>query len=253
MSAWAVEAGLVLGQEACEEKSNEITATPKLLSVLDLKKKIVTADALGTQKAIAKQVREAGADYVFALKDNHKNLYRHAQWMFEDAKAKRWEGVTHSTHRTEDVGHGRREVRKYWMIHEEPSSEWLAWRIFKIEPWKDLKGVGVVESRRTIGGVTTKEIRYYLTSLENDAELLARAVRGHWGVENNLHWMLDVVFREDDDRNRTGHAQQNLSLCRKAALNLLNLEKTHRGSIKGKRKQAGWDDNYLLKVLGVAA
>ena len=188
---------------------------------------------------------------MFALKKNHQNLYDEAKRMFSQAKKKRWRGVDYDWYQTEETGHGRKEIRKYWTIHETPISEGWGWHVFRIEPWKDLRTIGVVESTRTINGKSTKEIRYYLSSIENNAELLARAVRGHWGIENNLHWMLDVVFREDDDRNRTGHAQHNLAVCRKVALNLLKTEKTARGSIKGRRKKAAWDDRYMLKVLGI--
>ena len=250
VSAFACEAGIVLGQEACDEKSNEITAIPKLLDTLDLKGKIVTTDALGSQKTIAKQILDAGADYCFALKGNHKVLHAEAKAMFERARKRRWRGVKYDWYQTEESGHGRKEVRKYWTIREEPITEWWRQRLFKIEPWRGLKCIGVVESTRTVNGVTSKETRYYLTSLGNDAEQLARAVRGHWSVENNLHWMLDVVFREDDDRNRTGHAQNNLSLVRKVCLNLCKLYQDGSETIKGRRKKAGWDVNYMLKVLG---
>jgi len=251
VSAWASHAGLVLGQEACDEKSNEITAIPKLLDVLDLKGNIVTVDALGTQKEIAKKVRKGGGDYVFALKGNHKNLHEAAQSLFKRAKQRRWRGMKYDWYEIVETGHGRKERRKYWTIQERPVSEDIAWYFFKTEPWVDLNVIGVVESERTLNGKTTKETRYYLSSIENNAEVLAKAVRGHWGVENNLHWMLDVVFREDDDRNRTGYAQNNLSLMRKIALNLVKHEKTQKGSIKGRRKLAGWSEDYMLKVLGV--
>jgi len=251
VSAWASEAGVVLGQEACDEKSNEITAIPKLLDVLELKGNIVTTDALGSQKAIAKQVRAGGGDYVFALKGNHKLLYEAAQSLFKKAKRQRWRGYEYDWYETTESGHGRKERRKYWTIQERPAIEDLGWFLFRKEPWPDLNVIGVVESERTINGQTSTETRYYVSSIENNAEVLAKAVRGHWGVENNLHWMLDVVFREDHDRNRSGHAQNNLSLVRKIALNLIKQEKTKKGSIKGRRKHAGWNDQYLLKILGV--
>lgn len=253
VSAWASEAGVVLGQEACDEKSNEITAIPKLLNVLDLKGNIVTADALGSQKTIAKQVRASGGDYVFALKGNHKCLYEAAQSLFKEAKRRRWRGYDYDWYETTESGHGRKERRKYWTIQERPAIEDLGWILFRKEPWPDLNVIGVVEAERTIDGETSTETRYYVSSIENDAKLLARAVRGHWSIENNLHWMLDVVFREDQDRNRSGHAQNNLSLVRKIALNLIKMEKTQKGSIKGRRKHAGWNDDYLLKILGVEA
>jgi len=251
VSAWASEAGVVLGQQACDAKSNEITAIPKLLDVLELKGNIVTTDALGSQKTIAKQVRAGGGDYVFALKGNHKLLYEAAQSLFKKAKRQRWRGYDYDWYETTESGHGRKERRKYWTIRERPVCEDLGWILFRKEPWPDLNVIGVVESHRTSNGQTSTETRYYVSSIENNAEVLAKAVRGHWGVENNLHWMLDVVFREDQDRNRSGYAQNNLSLIRKIALNLIKLEKTKKGSIKGRRKLAGWSDDYLLKILGV--
>jgi len=155
VSAWASHAGLVLGQEACDEKSNEITAIPKLLDVLDLKGNIVTVDALGTQKEIAKKVRKGGGDYVFALKGNHKNLHKAAQSLFERAKKRRWRGIKYDWYEIVETGHGRKERRKYWTIQERPVSEDIGWIFFNIEPWVDLNVIGVVESERTINGKTT--------------------------------------------------------------------------------------------------
>lgn len=251
VSAWASESGVVLGQEACDEKSNEITAIPKLLEILELKGNIVTTDAMGSQKKIAKQVRAGGGDYVFALKGNHKCLHDAAQSLFHKARRQRWRGYDYDWYETIERGHGRVERRKYWTIQERPAVEDLGWILFKKEPWPDLNVIGVVEAERTINGQTVTETRYYVSSIENDAEVFAKAVRGHWGIENSLHWMLDVVFREDHNRTRSGHAQINLSLVRKIALNLIKQEKTKKGSIKGRRKHAGWNDEYLLTVLGV--
>ena len=252
VSAWSCGTGLVIGQTQCDEKSNEITAVPELLEMLELKGKIVTTDALNTQKTIAAQVRKAGGDYVFALKSNAGNLHGECVRLFERCKAKRWRGVEYDWYKTEESGHGRREVRKYWTIPDEFSGEWFRGYVFKKDTWPDLRTLGVVESTRTVGGKTSKETRYYLSSLGNDAEQLGRAVRGHWGVENNLHWMLDVVYREDNDRNRTAHAQHNLSVCRKVALNLTKLAKDITGSIKRTRRAAGWDDSVLLQILGLS-
>lgn len=250
VSAWAHDAGLVLGQEACAEKSNEITAIPKLLDLLDLNGKIVTTDALGCQKAIARQVRTGGGDYVLALKSNHRNMHSDVRSIFAEAKRQRWRGYEYDWYETTETAHGRKERRKYWTIKRRPVYDDIC-SIWHKDPWPDLNVIGMVESQRTQRGRTCTEVRYYLSSLANDAEVFAGAVRGHWHIENKLHWVLDVVFREDDDRNRTGHAQHNLALIRRLALSLLKQETTHKGSLKGKRKRAGWNDDYLLKVLGV--
>ena len=250
VSAWATDAGLVLGQEACDEKSNEITAIPKLLDLLDLEGKIVTTDAIGCQKTIAQKVRAGGGDYVFGLKGNQQNMHDGAQAIFTEARRRRWRGYEYDRCETTEKGHGRKERRKYWTIRKRPVYDDICW-IWGKEPWPDLNIVGVVESERTERGRTSKEVRYYLSSMANDAKAFARAVRGHWSVENNLHWVLDVVFREDDDRNRSGFAQNNLAAIRRLALNLLKQETKHKGSLKGKRKRAGWNDDYLLTVLGI--
>jgi len=248
VSAWASECGLVLGQKACDEKSNEIKVIPELLDLLDLEGNIVTTDAMGCQKAIAKQVVENGGDYVFGLKGNQKNMHDGAKAIFDTAKQKGWRGYEYDWYETTETGHGRRERRRYWTVKERPLYDQICW-IWRQESWSGLNIVGIVESERTENGTTSNERRYYLSSMENNAKSFAKAVRGHWGVENGLHWVMDVVFKEDDDRNRTGFAQNNLALIRRIALNLIKQEKTQKGSIKARRKLAGWNDEYLLKVL----
>lgn len=248
VSAWASESGLVLGQRACDEKSNEITAIPELLKTLDLEGCIVTIDAMGCQKQIAEQIVSQKADYVFSLKGNQGATLDDVQRTFRLARQKRWKGVTYDWYETKEKGHGRVETRKYWTLESTPDKWGWIWRR---TPWQNAHTIGMVESERTVDGKKTQETRYYISSLPNNAESLARAVRGHWGVENNLHWVLDVVFKEDESRIRLGHAQENLAVVRRIALNLLKQEKTKKGSLKGRRKCAGWDNDYLLTVLGV--
>lgn len=248
VSAWASESGLVLGQRACDEKSNEITAIPELLKTLDLEGCIVTTDAMGCQKKIAEQIVSQQGDYVFSLKGNQGATLDDVERTFRLARQRRWRGVKYDWYETKEKGHGRIETRKYWTMESRPDKGGWIWRR---TPWQNAHTIGMVESERTVDGKTTKETRYYISSLPNNAESFARAVRGHWGVENNLHWVLDVVFKEDESRTRMGHAQENLAVIRRIALNLLKQEKTKKGSLKGRRKCAGWDNDYLLTVLGV--
>jgi predicted transposase YbfD/YdcC len=246
VSAWASDSGMVLGQVATDDKSNEITAIPALLALLRLDGCVVTVDALGCQTAIARQITRQGGDYVLALKANHPELRRETAHLFADAHTTAFADYTAGTAITVDGGHGRVEVRRYatlsdpaTLAHLDPDREWAG-----------LRAVGVVEAEcRTQGGVT-RETRYYLTSLPN-AEEFGRAVRAHWGVENGLHWVLDVAFREDECRVRVGAAAQNFAVLRHLALNLLKAERSVKIGIKAKRLKAGWDEPYLLKVLAV--
>lgn len=240
VSAWATESGLLLGQRKVRNKSNEITAVPELLRALELAGCIVTADALHCQKNIAKEIKEADAEYVLALKGNQGTVFAEVK-SFLDEAIQRAEPHLVSTHTT-DKEHGRLEVRRYWQ------SQKLDW--FADGPkWEGLKSVGVVEARRTVGGKESVERRYYLSSLPADAAQFARAVRGHWGVENGLHWVLDVVFGEDQSRARTGHAAENLAATRRLAVNLLKRDKTCQRSIKGKLLRAAIDPDYLKRIL----
>ena len=232
VSVWASEQQVVLSQQQVADKTNEITVMPELLEVLDLAGTTVTIDAAGTQKQIAWVIREHHADYVLALKGNHKHLFDDVKWLFAQYNdAPHWS--------TSSKGHGRTETRDTWVLTDLSFLEDIA-------AWRDLAGVARVRSTRETRREVTVHDRYFLTSL-TDAETLSYAVRSHWSIENSLHWVLDVAFREDE--NRAKQAQANLVTLRHLALNQLKQEKTLKASVKAKRMRAGWDDHYLLKVL----
>jgi predicted transposase YbfD/YdcC len=240
--AWATTNHLLLGQVAVDEKSNEITAIPKLLRMLEVSGAIVTIDAMGCQKEIARTIRDREADYVLALKANHERLFEQVVAFWDGACARRRKGPDIRYHREWSEGHGRTEARRCWATSD---LTWLEGR----EQWKDLKSVVMVEAERFIGDTLSVETRYYLSSLENDARLLNGAARSHWGVENSLHWVLDVTFGEDRSRIRKENAPENFGLLRRLALCLLKKETTSKRSIKGRRLKASWDERYLRRVL----
>ena len=245
VSAWAAENRLVLAQLATEEKSNEITAIPELLRMFDLSGCIVTIDAMGTQKKIVKQIVEQKGDYALALKKNQGTLYTRVQEAFETAKKDDFSHVKHEKSRVEETGHGRQEIRAYWIIDDESV-------ISALDPngdWETLRSIGMVESTRVIGDKVTKQVKYYILSIEGMVELFSHAVRAHWGIENTVHWILDVAFREDLSRIREGHSAHNFAILRHIALNLLQKEKTAKVGVHAKRLKAGWSTNYLEKVL----
>lgn len=243
VSAYAAEARLTLGEVATEAKSNEITAIPELLKVLFLKGCIVSIDAMGCQREIARQIVEQEGDYVLGLKGNQTTMHAEVKEFFEAARSDDFEGVPHSFYEEVDKGHGRVETRKCWATSDVQWFEDLA-------KWPGLRSFVAVESTRVLGDQTSTEMRYFISSLDGkDAGKLARAIRQHWAVENELHWVLDVVFHEDLSRVRDRNAAHNFSILRRFALNLLKQTPYRKASIRGSRKAASLDENYLLRVL----
>jgi predicted transposase YbfD/YdcC len=248
VSAWATASGLVVGQVATDTKSNEITAIPILLRLLALDGSIVTIDAMGCQTAIAAQIVEQHADYVLALKDNHPLLHERVRQTFADADAAAGTTLLLGdlvADTTTDKGHGRLEQRRCRAIDD---PDYLAY-INPDHAWPNLRSVVCIESTRRIGETVSTEARHYLSSLPADAALLARTIRSHWGVENRLHWVLDVTFHEDDSRVRVGHGPENFAILRHVALNLLRQEHSTRGSVATKRFRAALNDAYFRSIL----
>lgn len=242
VSAWSTANGLVLGQVKTDEKSNEITAIPELLKQLELSGCIVSIDAMGCQKQIAKSIVDKGADYVLSLKGNQPRLHEDVKDLFDGAMQLGFEGMNYDMWESVEKGHGRIETRQCWVISD------LTY-IRSLKDWRDLNCVAMVKAERRIGDSISVESRYYISSLKGNARQLLRAIRGHWAIENSLHWVLDIAFREDDCRVRKDNAPQNLAVLRHISLNLLKQDKTLKVGIKAKRKRAGWDNQYLLNVL----
>jgi predicted transposase YbfD/YdcC len=245
VSVWADEIGISLGQVKVADKSNEITAIPQLLSMLDLHGAIVSIDAMGCQKEIAKGVRDQGGDYLFAVKENQPTLYADVVACIDKGLAEDFKGLKHGVLVTEEASHGRQETRTYTVIYDPPGLSTKA-------DWDGLKAVMSVSRRRVVDGVESDEMVYYISSSTCGIKLLAESVRCHWGIENGCHWILDVVFGEDGCRSRAGHAAENLAWIRRMALSLLKQDKS-KGSIKGKRQRAGWDNSFLEHLLSLLA
>lgn len=237
VSAWANSNQLVLGQRKIDSKSNEITAIPLLLEMLDIEGSIITIDAMGTQKEIAKTIIDNKADYILALKGNQGSLNQEVAHLFSRQKPD--SANTHT-----EKGHGRIETRNCQVINN------LTF-IDDKDQWKNLTSVIKVESQRDIRGKITNETRLYISSIKDDAKNFNSYIRQHWGIENSLHWTLDVTFNEDHQRKRNGMAAQNFAVVQKIALNLLKVESSQKASLKNKRLKAGWDNNFLLKILEI--
>jgi predicted transposase YbfD/YdcC len=245
ISAWATANRIVLGQRKVGNRSSEITAIPKLLKLLDIRGCIVTIDAIGTQTKIAAQITAQGADYLLPVKENQANLLEDITLFFKLAEKDGYAKVGHTYHRTVDNNHGRMEIRQCWAIDGADNLDFLR----GAADWPGLQTIVMIRSERRLKRKTEVKTRYFITSLANDARQILSAKRAHWRIENSLHWVLDVAFREDESRVRQGNADQNLAILRHMALNLLKQEKTARGGIKAKRLQAGWNEDYLVNVL----
>ena len=245
VNVWASSHGLALGQTKVDEKSNEITAIPKLLQLLELAGCIITIDAMGCQREIAREIIEAQADYLLAVKENQGRLYDDVRDLFEGAEEYDFEGVRYDFARTLNKGHGRLETRQCWVITDPDCLDYLQNR----QQWANLNAVVKVTAQRETATGTTVHSRYYISSLARPAQTLLEVTRRHWGIENSLHWSLDVTFREDHSRVRKDNGPQNLAVLRQIALNLLKQETSLKRGLQGKRLKAGWVEDYLLKVL----
>jgi predicted transposase YbfD/YdcC len=241
VSVWASEFGLSLGQVACAEKSNEITAIPELLRLVDIKGAIITIDAMGTQKAIAAQIIEGEADYVLALKGNQETLHQAVIDYIDEQSQSDFANVNARRHQTRETGHGREGTRNYIQM---PVPKGLP----KRDLWKGLKSIGMVESKCVRDGKETVEIRYYISSLAVGVKRFAHAVRSHWSIENTCHWSLDVTYREDESRIRDKYMRENFAWLNRFTLSLLK-QHPGRDSLVMKRRSCGWNENFLLEVL----
>ncbi len=246
VGAWAVNHGLTLGQVKTAEKSNEIEAIPRLLNMLDIKGSTITIDAMGCQKKIAQQIINQEADYVLSLKSNQESLYHDVVSIFKNGReAKQYKKMLNRIKVEKVHEHGRVETRRYTLISPRDTLH------FSLR-WPGLKSIGMVEVTRTINNKVERITRYFLTSLDHESiDTFIAAQRKHWNIEINLHWSLDVSFNEDLSRIRIGHASENLAIVRRIALNLLKQEKSKKIGITAKRKRAGWDNKYLLKLLDI--
>lgn len=245
ISAWACEHHLVFAQLATDEKSNEITAIPRLLELLDIKGCVVTLDAMGCQKQIAEKIVEKGGEYVLAVKENQPTLHRDVSAAFDRAEREGWGDRVHDTHQQIDKGHGRIEHRTTTITRDRRD-------LVEAMGWPGVRCLVRVRRERTVGAVTTTTTHHYIASMDTRrADRVAAAVREHWGVENRLHWSLDVSFNEDQSRLRKGHGAQNMSRLRRIALNALRNDRGEKLGIKNKRLLAGWDHRYLLRLLAV--
>jgi predicted transposase YbfD/YdcC len=254
VNAWAGQNRLLLGQYKVAEKSNEITAIPELLRILELSGCIISCDAMGCQKTIAKEIIEADADYVLALKGNHETAHEeiseYLQYLAKEKNIPRGKNAAPASpavqalgyHTESEKGHGRTTT---WHYYQSAELEWFEDK----NEWEGLKSVGMVHTITEENGKVREEKRYYLSSLSLDVKKLSQSIRSHWGVENQCHWVMDVVFKEDESRGRSGHIAQNYGTTRGLAMNMIRQEPKHKRGIKGRVKRAGWDNNYLEQIL----
>ena len=243
VSAWSTTHGVVLGQEKTNEKSNEITAIPELLEVLELKGCIVTLDAMGCQKDIVEKIVAKKADYVVALKGNQSTFHEEVKEYFDTCFTESFQSVPHDFYEERDMGHGRLEHRQCWVIHaKQPYFN-------ERKSWKNLTSIAMVVSERDFGDKKTRETRFFISSLQPDAKQILSAVRQHWAVENSLHWVLDMTFREDESRIRRGKSAENLAIIRHMALNVLKKDKSIQASIKRKKLLAAFDDKFRTTLI----
>ena len=244
VSAWASQHRLFLGQVKVENKSNEITAIPALLELLDISGCIITIDAMGTQHEIARRIYDKGADYVLALKANHPTLFTQVKQWFETAQAKDFQDVEYSYDVRTESGHHRKEKRQVWAVSIKQMGD-----LYKQSQWSGLKTVIKVVRTRHLWNKTTQEVMFYLSSLPPNAQQLGKVIRQHWSIENQLHWVLDVTFNEDACRIRKESAPENIALLKRWSINLLNQETSYKRSTRQKAKRASMDEEYMLKVL----
>jgi predicted transposase YbfD/YdcC len=245
VSAWATENQLVLGQRKVDDKSNEITAVPQLLKLLDIAGCIVVLDAISTQTKIARTIIDQGGDYILNVKENQGHLYEDIHDLFEEDWKFDFKDAPYSYAKTVNKDHGRIEIRQCWTISD---PDYLA-NIRELKRWTGIQSLVMILSERRIGEDSEIQDRYYISSLESNAEKILKAKRSYWGIENRLHWVLDIAFHEDHSRVRKDHAPQNFAVLRHMALNLLKQEHTVKAGIKAKRLKCGWDTDYLLQVL----
>ena len=244
ISAWASENGLALGHVKVDSKSNEITALPKLLEMLDIEGRTITMDAMGCQKDLAKQIVDKGGDYVLCLKANHLNLHEDVKWFFDECDD--FSDIEHTYFESLEKDHGRIELRKCWAVEGE--AKWLGFG----EEWKGLRSIAAVRGERTISGETSVDTRYYISSLPGDAKKIALAVREHWAIENSLHWVLDVTMNEDQSRIRKDNAPENLATLRRIAINMLKKDRSPmkgRPSIRRRMKRAAYASASMEQIL----
>ena len=242
VSAWANTAGLILGQKRVNEKTNEITAIPELLDMLEIEGCVITIDAMGTQKEVTKKIIEKNGDYILAVKGNHGTLQEDVELFFEGIEEMKEPNDQFDYYKTLDKDHGRIESREYWVTTD---IDWFDGK----EKWEDLKSFCMMKTKRTVGEHTSVESLFYISSLDLKAKEIGKMIRSHWAVENSLHWVLDVAFREDECRKRKDNSAENFAVLRRITLNLLKQEKTCKRSIAGKRLLAGWDQTYMEKIL----